>query len=270
MDAFAAGFPNVSLTTQVHAQVMARSLGRNEIAIWPGKAHDTNAAHGSGPIAAGLWSPIGRKTYVAEIGTSLVFEATQAYIGAALPDEKPPLIVISHGSGSSNDGTAWLAADLAERGAHVLVMNHPGTTTGDSSPRKTVRLSERAADLSVALDHVLADPYFASRIDTDQIAALGFSLGGSTVLGIAGIRLDPAAYRDYCEEFGEAAQDCLFLMRGGVDFDSLPTAFSSDMSDPRFTRIVTVDPGYTYAVVADSAAQVDAPVQLVTLGDGFP
>lgn len=47
MDAFAAKFPNVSLTTQVHEQILARSLGRNEIAIWPGKVRDMNPAHGS-------------------------------------------------------------------------------------------------------------------------------------------------------------------------------------------------------------------------------
>lgn len=51
MDAFGAKFPNVSLTTQVHDQVLARSLGRNEIAIWPGKTHDTNKAHGSRRLA---------------------------------------------------------------------------------------------------------------------------------------------------------------------------------------------------------------------------
>ncbi len=51
MDAFATKFPTVSLTTQVHEQVLARSLGRNEIAIWPGRAHDRNAAHGSRRLA---------------------------------------------------------------------------------------------------------------------------------------------------------------------------------------------------------------------------
>lgn len=45
MDAFAAKFPTVSLTTQVHERILMRSLGRNEVAIWPGKAHDTNPAH---------------------------------------------------------------------------------------------------------------------------------------------------------------------------------------------------------------------------------
>lgn len=231
---------------------------------------DIQATHRAEPISAAIWSPVGRATYSAPVGDSLVFEGVEAYIGAALPDEEMPLIVVSHGSGSSIDGTAWLASGLAARGALVLVMNHPGTTSGDSSPRRTVRLSERAADLSAALDYVLADPYFAERIDTDQIAALGFSLGGATVLGVGGLRLDPEAYADYCEMWGDTAQDCLFLSRGGVDFDNLPEAFSADMADTRFTRIVAVDPGFTYAAIPASAAAVELPVQLVTLGDSFP
>lgn len=231
---------------------------------------DVRANHRSAPFAAGIWYPVGRATYAGSVGDSLVFETVDAYVGAAMPDTELPLIVLSHGSGSSIDGTAWLAAGLAERGAMVLVLNHPGTTTGDSSPRRTVRLSARAADMSAALDHVLADPQIAPHIDSDRIAAVGFSLGGSTVLGIAGLRFDPEAYRDYCERFGEAAQDCLFLMRGGVDFDNLPPEFSADMADPRFTAIVAVDPGWTYAAIPQSAAKIDTPVQLLSLGDSFP
>jgi LysR family glycine cleavage system transcriptional activator len=47
MGAFAAKFPNVPLTTQVHEQILARSLGRNEIALWPGRTRDANSAHSS-------------------------------------------------------------------------------------------------------------------------------------------------------------------------------------------------------------------------------
>lgn len=231
---------------------------------------DIRADHRSGLIAAGIWYPAGRVTYAAPVGDSLVFEPVEAHIGAGFPEGDLPLILVSHGSGSSIDGTAWLAAGLAARGAMVVVLNHPGTTTGDSSPRRTVRLSERAADLSAALDHVLTDPQIASHIDEDRIAALGFSLGGSTVLGIAGLRLDPEAYRAYCETHGEAAQDCLFLMRGGVDFATLPPEFSAEMSDPRFTSVVAVDPGFTYAATPESAAEIETPVQLLSLGDSFP
>ncbi|WP_299693308.1 LysR substrate-binding domain-containing protein [uncultured Tateyamaria sp.] len=45
MDAFAAAFPKIALTTEVHVHVLPRSLGRNEIALWPGRAPDTNPAH---------------------------------------------------------------------------------------------------------------------------------------------------------------------------------------------------------------------------------
>lgn len=45
MDNFATRFPNVSLTTQVHDQILARNLGRNEISIWPGREGNTNPAH---------------------------------------------------------------------------------------------------------------------------------------------------------------------------------------------------------------------------------
>lgn len=231
---------------------------------------DVRAEHRSAPLAAGIWSPVGQPTYAGQVGGNLIFNPVDAYIGAALPDEIMPLIVVSHGSGSSMDGTAWLAAGLAERGALVVVLNHPGTTSGDSSPRRTVRLSERAADLSSVLDHVLADPYFAERIDRDRVTALGFSLGGATVLGLAGQRLSPEAYVAYCNAMGDTAQDCLFLSKGGVDFDNLPDEFSAEMADERFTSIVAVDPGFTYGATPESAHHINVPVQIVTLGDNFP
>lgn len=40
MNRFDAEFPKVSLRTEVHEQLLARGLGRNEIAIWPGQAVD--------------------------------------------------------------------------------------------------------------------------------------------------------------------------------------------------------------------------------------
>ncbi|MFC7421186.1 hypothetical protein ACFQNF_15090 [Iodobacter arcticus] len=42
---------------------------------------------------------------------------------------------------------AWLASALAQRGVLVLAVNHPGSMSGDSSPRQSLLLDERAADL---------------------------------------------------------------------------------------------------------------------------
>ncbi|MEL6522448.1 MAG: LysR family transcriptional regulator [Pseudomonadota bacterium] len=40
-----AQFPKLSFGTEVHDRMLARSLGRNEIAIWPGKVPDQNPVH---------------------------------------------------------------------------------------------------------------------------------------------------------------------------------------------------------------------------------
>lgn len=51
LDNFVAKFPEVTLRTEVHEKVLSRSLGRNEIAIWPGKAPDPNPAHQTRALA---------------------------------------------------------------------------------------------------------------------------------------------------------------------------------------------------------------------------
>jgi predicted dienelactone hydrolase len=164
------------------------------------------------------------------------------------------------------DNLSWLSSRLALRGAMVLAVNHPGSTSGDSSPRRSVRLAERAADLRAALDHVLADPAFAPHVDRSRIASLGFSLGGATALNLVGARTDRGLYRDYCGRFGDEPADCVFLAKGGVNLANLPDAFEGDMRDPRIGVAIAVDPGLTYAFTDASVAAIDLPVLLINLG----
>jgi predicted dienelactone hydrolase len=55
-----------------------------------------------------------------------------------------------------------------------------------------------ARDLSEVIEKMLADPEFGARIDSRRIAAAGFSLGGYTMIEIAGGTTDRAAYRAFC------------------------------------------------------------------------
>lgn len=45
MASFAERFPRVALVTEAHSERMPRSLGRSEIALWPGAAPDGNPDH---------------------------------------------------------------------------------------------------------------------------------------------------------------------------------------------------------------------------------
>jgi len=57
---------------------------------------------------------------------------------------------------------------------------------------------ERARDLSAVIDGMLADPTFIARIDAARIGAAGFSLGGYTMMAIAGGLTLPAHFREFC------------------------------------------------------------------------
>ena len=225
------------------------------------------AAHRPEPLAASVWYPVGTPTYRGLIGDNAVFKGTPAYVGAAVADGKYPLFVLSHGSGGNMDTISWLSSRLALHGAMVLAVNHPGSTSGDSSPRRSLRLDERAADLRAALDQLLADPTFAPHVDQSRIISLGFSLGGATALNLAGLQFDRQAYADYCRERGDAAADCVFFAKGGVDLGNLPEGFAADMRDPRIDAAVAIDPGFTYAATDDSVTATTTPVLLINLGE---
>lgn len=227
---------------------------------------DVPAAHRAGMIAASLWYPAAGPTYRGMVGDNAVFRGTKVHIGAPIAGGRHPLILFSHGSGGNMDNAAWLFSALAGRGAMVLAVNHPGSTTGDSSPRRSVRLDERARDLGAALDLLLREEPFAGHIDPARITSLGFSLGGATALGLAGMRFDRQAYRAFCDRMGDTAQDCLFFARGGVDLEKLPDGFAADMRDPRVSMAIAVDPGFGHAATPESLARMARPVLLINLG----
>ncbi|MEM9973599.1 MAG: alpha/beta fold hydrolase [Pseudomonadota bacterium] len=226
---------------------------------------DLKADHRARPIAASVWYPAANATYRAPVGDGPIFEPTFAFIGPAIAEGEHPLVLLSHGSGGNADSLGWLANGLVENGAIVLAVNHPGSTSGDSSPRRSVDLEARANDLTTALDMVLADPAFASFIDPDRIGVVGFSLGGATALGLAGVRFDGAAQDANCST-GPDAADCAFFHLGGVRFADY-AGFEADSRDPRISRAVSVDPGFGGAVDPKSLQGALAGITLINLGD---
>jgi predicted dienelactone hydrolase len=94
----------------------------------------------------------------------------------------------------------WLGYYLASRGYIVAAVNHHGNTAAERQPAAPGFLLywERARDLSVLLDKLLADPLFGPRIDRDRIGAAGFSLGGYTVISIAGGQFSQQQFDSFC------------------------------------------------------------------------
>jgi predicted dienelactone hydrolase len=121
-----------------------------------------------------------------------------------------PVVVVSHATGGSREGYAYLGRAWAERGYVSLHLQHRGSDVdcwrgkaGGAVPamRRAVadpqNAADRVDDLRFALSRLVAaaagaDP-FAGRIDPARIGAAGHSFGAATVLATAGQRfLGPA------------------------------------------------------------------------------
>ncbi len=220
-----------------------------------------------GTIPAFVWYPTAAGGTKTLLGDNAVFYGHEAFRDAPVEAGGHPLIVVSHGSGGNAVGLGWLNASLAAMGYVVVAPNHPGTTSGDSSPKKTVELWNRPINLSATLDAIMADPTFAPSIDPARIGALGFSLGGHDVMALAGAEQRRRQFAEFCfREQSEASGTCKWLARGGVDLTALDPRFEENHRDPRIKAIVAVDPGLTQSFAEETLNSIRVPVQFINLG----
>jgi predicted dienelactone hydrolase len=155
----------------------------------------------SRPLRTAIWYPAAVGAMETEAVGAPMFDGGNVAPAADLSTRAGtyPLILLSHGTGGSAIQLMWLGRYLAARGYIVAAVNHHGNTGVEKYQAQGFMLFwERPKDLSVALDLLLADPLIGSHIDQDRIGAAGFSLGGYTVITIAGGQFDLERYDHFC------------------------------------------------------------------------
>jgi predicted dienelactone hydrolase len=106
---------------------------------------------------------------------------------APMSPGRHPLVVLSHGGGSTFLVYRTLAAHLAEHGYVVVMPEHYGDNRNNRSWDHTVdNLECRPRHVRLSIDAVAADPFFKDHVDTSNLALLGHSMGGYTSLAVAG------------------------------------------------------------------------------------
>jgi predicted dienelactone hydrolase len=203
--------------------------------------------------------------------------------GSAAPDAgvagspaKFPLIVLSHGTGGSALQMAWLGTVLASHGYIAAAVNHPGNNGYDGyTPQGFSTWWERARDLSVVIDKMLADSVFGTRIDPGRIGAAGFSLGGYTMIEIAGGITDPSAFRAFCSsaradgicksppEFPDLLEQYDRLTKTDPDFQRALSHASDSYRDPRVRAVFAMAPALGPAFTGASLDKISIPVEIV-------
>jgi predicted dienelactone hydrolase len=115
--------------------------------------------------------------------------------------EKKPLLIFSHGFHGCATQSRYLTDAWAEAGYLVIAINHADATchggTSHLFERATVPFrkiaawddkiyEDRAEDIRQVLDALRHHPGYRTQILWDQVGLIGHSLGGYTVLGLAG------------------------------------------------------------------------------------
>jgi len=208
-----------------------------------------------------------------------MFEAGEAAPDAALAPgtKKFPLILMSHGTGGTADSMAWLATALAARGYIVAGVNHPGNSALEPYTTQGFMLWwKRAQDVGVVLDAMLADPAFGARIDRERIGAMGFSLGGYTMIALAGGITSRARFADFCKarppdeascqappEFSDLRAQSEALARSDPAYAAALREGERSYREPRIRAVFAMAPALGPAFTPESLAAITTPVAVV-------
>lgn len=148
-------------------------------------------------LTASIWYP----TLAAESSYTYAFGGTSSVaLNAPVANcTKSPLVIFSHGYTGCALQSVFFTEALARNGYIVIAPNHQDAACSQSAtpppPQEPfghpelwtdATYADRRDDMRYTLDRILSDPEFAPAIDAQHIAAAGHSLGGYTVLGLAG------------------------------------------------------------------------------------
>ena len=210
-----------------------------------------------------------------EVTGLTIFDLGSASEGAKIA-AKPasfPLIVISHGTGGSGLSMSWLGEALARHGYIAAAVNHPGNTGAEPYTVEGFSIWwERARDLSEVISGMLADSQFGSHIDAKRIGAAGFSLGGYTMIEIAGGITDAQGFLAYCDsgkndgicvsppEFPTLMPDFRKLMQ---EHPEVLAHASDSYRDPRVRSVFAMAPALGPAFPTDGLKRISIPVEIV-------
>lgn len=110
-------------------------------------------------------------------------------------EQRLPVILFSHGVLSCATQSRFLTASLADAGYLVFAPNHRDSSCDRARMQipanalgtwDETTFRDRAEDMRALIDAIRGDARFAARADLARLGLVGHSLGGYTVLGLAG------------------------------------------------------------------------------------
>jgi predicted dienelactone hydrolase len=215
------------------------------------------------PLVTRIWYPADPKTESKTTALDWIFVARGVpEAPMAAQPEKLPLVLLSHGTGGSTSSLVWIAECLAAHGYLVAAVEHFGNAFGNDTSEGAIAQWRRPVALSRALDALLADSRFASRIDANRVGAAGMSSGGYTVIALAGGIYHPERMGAHCQE-NPSRRGCRSDARAILEKLPDRDRASSSYNDPRFRAVFAIAPALGPGFAAEDLAAVKIPVEIV-------
>ena len=200
-------------------------------------------------------------------------------------DQPAHLIVISHGLGANSETLRYLAEHLASHGFAIAAINHPRTNADEldaflADLSKNLQYQEavqRPRDVSYLIDAIAtktaSDPQY--RVNTQRVGLIGHSLGGYTVLALAGGRINGDQINQEC---GDPNTDLasvniskiLQCRMRSLDNNSANASPNSeiDLSDRRIHAVLAINPlGGRALMGRQGIAKIQIPLTIFTSGE---
>lgn len=210
-----------------------------------------------------IWYKANNQQQSVMVGDNAIFYGSKVLIDAIPVSNyrKYPLIVLSHGYGGSQQNLSWLAYELAEKGYIVAAPNHPGTTAFDKDIHQSSKLWLRPQDLSRTIDCLKEDETLTNYIDMDNISAIGHSLGGWTVIALAGAKFDTELFKQDCTTHSYL-KACQLVTELGLDNPKL----NQSLFDPRIKSFISLDAGLARGFTPESLKNINIPSLIIGAG----
>jgi predicted dienelactone hydrolase len=190
-------------------------------------------------------------------------------------EEPPPLVVISHGVASDRNTFAYLGQHLASWGYAVAVLEHPGTSierfkrflAGFDTLPTTTEWIDRPLDIRFLLDELqrltTSDPEWQGRLNPEQVALIGQSLGGYTVLATAGAQLNLDLVSQTCRQDQELTLNVSLLLQCRARDLARNREQLESLRDPRVKAVIAVNPVTSVVFGEAGLSQLQIPTMLV-------
>lgn len=259
------------------------------------------------PLNGWVWYPTNGEQDLANYSEfNGVFETSGRANWDATPlaDDAPyPLIIMSHGSGSSPLLTLFYTEHLASQGFVVIATEHPANTMLDRLlPAETYdngvvdNYAYRPQDISRTIDYaldVLNVGALSGMIDAEKIAVTGHSFGGYTTFAAGGARLNFDALQTWCDDnagvtLGDLRDEAALttsnrdeLLGDGVcylldeqariaelrGYDTVPSGAWDSVGDERISALVALAPWNAPIFGEESLADVTLPILIMVGGN---